>query len=132
MIGLVIVAHAGLAEELLRATETIVGTVPGAVAVGIRPEDDVDAMRDTIADAIKLVDDGAGVIIMTDMFGGTPSNMSLSFLEDGRIEVLTGVNLPMLIQFAMGRELGNISEQAEGLKRCGMESITVAGEFLKV
>ncbi len=132
MIGLVIVAHAGLAEELLKATETIVGTVPRAVAVGIRPDDDVDAMRASIAAAIKSVDNGAGVIIMTDMFGGTPSNMSLSFLEDGHIEVLTGVNLPMLIQFAMGRDRGGLSAQAEGLKQCGMESITVAGEFLKV
>jgi PTS system mannose-specific IIA component len=132
MIGLVIVAHAGLAEELLKATETIVGSVPGVVAVGIRPDDEVDAMRDAIAGAIRSVDDGAGVIIMTDMFGGTPSNMSLSFLEDGHVEVLTGVNLPMLIQFAMGRDRSGIAEQAEGLKRCGMESITVAGEFLKL
>ena len=131
MIGLVIVSHAGLAEELLKAAEIIVGTIPGAVAVGLRPDDQVDTMRDAIAEAIKTVDDGAGVIIMTDMFGGTPSNMSLSFLEDGHVEVLTGVNLPMLIQFAMVRDRGGISEQAEALKKCGLESITVAGEFLK-
>lgn len=131
MIGLVVVTHAGLAEELLKAAEIIVGTLPGAVSVGIRPDDQVEAMRDAIEKAIRQVDDGNGVIIMTDMFGGTPSNMSLSFLEDGRIEVLTGVNLPMMIQFAMVRDRGGISEQAEALKNCGKESITVAGEFLK-
>jgi PTS system mannose-specific IIA component len=130
MIGLVVVTHAGLAQELLRATETIVGPVPHAEAVGIHPDDTVDAMRDGILGAIKKVDEG-GVILMTDMFGGTPSNMSISFLEEGRVEVLTGVNLPMLIQFAMVRDRYGVPELAEALKVCGRESISVAGEYLK-
>ena len=130
MIGLVLVAHAGIARELLNAAEIIMGKFERAEAVGIKPDDPVDGIRESIAGAIKKVD-ADGVIIMTDMFGGTPSNMSLSFLQDNRIEVLTGVNLPMMIKFAADRAKFGVAELAEKLKQCGRESIIVAGGFLK-
>jgi PTS system mannose-specific IIA component len=130
MIGLLVVAHAGLARELLTAAEMIVGKIEMAEAVGVGTEVQVDAIRETIEGAIRAI--GAdGVIIMTDMFGGTPSNMGLSFLEEGRVEVLTGVNLPMVIKFASDRGRYGVAELAEKLKACGRESISVAGEYLK-
>jgi mannose PTS system EIIA component len=130
MIGLIVVAHAGLARELLAAAEMIVGPIENAVAVGIAPDDSVDAIRENVCAAIANVG-GAGVIIMTDMFGGTPSNMSISFLKEGEIEVLTGVNLPMMIKFATERSRLDIAAMAASLKKCGLESITVAGDYLK-
>jgi len=130
MIGLVVVAHAGLARELLNAAQMIVGPIPLAEAVGIETGAAVEAIREEIAGAIERV--GAeGVVIMTDMFGGTPSNMSLSFLEDGRVEVLTGVNLPMLIKFAGDRGRYGVAELAAQLKGCGRDSVAVAGDYLK-
>ena len=108
----------------------IVGKIEMAEAVGIGADDPVDAIRDAIAGAIKKIG-GDGVIIMTDMFGGTPSNMGLSFLEENRVEVLTGVNLPMVINLLRtGAEYG-VAELAEKLKKCGRESISVAGDYLK-
>ncbi len=130
MIGLILVAHAGIARELLEAAELIMGKVERVEAVGIRPDDPVDLIRDAITSAIKKVD-GEGVIIMTDMFGGTPSNMSLSVLQENHVEVLTGVNLPMLIKFIADRGKFGVAELAEKLKQCGRESIIVAGEYLK-
>lgn len=130
MIGLVLVTHAGLAEELLRGAEMIVGPIDLAEAVGIRPGDQADAIMDRIGEAVRRVS-GDGALIMTDMFGGTPSNMSLSFLETDRIEVLTGVNLPMVIKFAAERDRTAVAELATALKECGRESIAVAGDYLK-
>jgi PTS system mannose-specific IIA component len=130
MIGLVLVAHAGIAQEFLGAAEMIMGKIEGVEAVSIKPDDQVDLIRNAIAGAIKKVDSD-GVIIMTDMFGGTPSNMSLSFLQENHIEVLTGVNLPMIIKFVADRAKFGVAELAEKLKQCGRESIIVAGEFLK-
>ncbi len=130
MIGLLLVAHAGLARELLTSAEMIVGKIELAEAIGIGPDAKVDGIREAIVEAIKTV--GAdGVIIMTDMFGGTPSNMGLSFLEENRVEVLTGVNLPMVIKFASDRKRQSVAELAETLKNCGRESISVAGDYLK-
>lgn len=130
MIGVVLVTHAGLARELLAAAEMIVGPLEMAEAVGITPGDNVDSIRASIANAIRKVDVG-GVLVMTDMFGGTPSNMSLSFLEESRIEVLTGVNLPMLIKFFSERSKLGLSELAAQIKGCGRDSISVAGDYLK-
>jgi PTS system mannose-specific IIA component len=130
MIGLVLVAHAGIARELLEAAEMIMGKVECAEAVGIKPDDPVDVIRDTITRVIKKVGCD-GVIIMTDMFGGTPSNMSLSFLQENQVEVITGVNLPMMIKFVADRSKFGIAELAEKLKQCGRESIIVAGGYLK-
>lgn len=130
MVGLVVVAHAGLARELLAAAEMIVGPIELAEAVGIAPGDSVDGIRESVCTAIAKVGQD-GVIIMTDMFGGTPSNMSISFLKEGEVEVLTGVNLPMMIKFATERTRLDIADMAANLKKCGLESITVAGDFLK-
>ena len=130
MIGLVLVTHAGLARELLTASEMIVGPLEAAEAVGISPDDPVEVIRDAIAEAIGRVSSD-GVIVMTDMFGGTPSNMSLSFLQDNQVEVLTGVNLPMIIKFAGDRTRYGVTELAGILKQCGRDSISVAGDYLK-
>ncbi len=130
MVGLVLVAHAGLAKELLAAAEMIVGEMGMAEAVGIRPDEEVEKVLKNVTEAIEKVS-GDGVIIMTDMFGGTPSNMSLSFLKDNVVEVLTGVNLPMLLKFATEREKSGVAELARTLKDCGRESISVAGDYLK-
>jgi PTS system mannose-specific IIA component len=130
MIGLVLVTHAGLARELLAAAEMIMGKVEHAEAVCIKPDAQVEEIRDAITCAIKNVA-GSQVVIMTDMFGGTPSNMSLSFLEDNRVEVVTGVNLPMVIKFVSDRGKFPVAELAERLKVSGREGILVAGAYLK-
>jgi PTS system mannose-specific IIA component len=130
MIGLVVVAHAALAAELIRAAEMIVGPVDGVASVEIKPDDSVEQIRAALTGAIKSVA-ADGIIIMTDMFGGTPSNMSLSFLEDNRVEVLTGVNLPMLIRFFSDRARFGVSDLAAQLKDSGREGVTVAGDYLK-
>ena len=130
MIGLLLVAHAGLARELLTAAEMIVGEIEMAQAIGIKPEDQVETIRDAITEAIRAIG-GDGVLIMTDMFGGTPANIGLSFLEDNRVEVLTGVNLPMVLKFAGDRERYGVAELAEKVQKCGRESISVAGDYLK-
>jgi PTS system mannose-specific IIA component len=130
MIGLVVVAHAKLAAELIAAAEMIVGPLEGAVAVEINPDDSVDTIRGALTSAMESVS-ADGIIMMTDMFGGTPSNMSLSFLEDNRVEVLTGVNLPMLIKFASDRNRYQVAELAAQIRDCGRDGVTVAGDYLK-
>jgi PTS system mannose-specific IIA component len=130
MIGLVLVAHAGLAAELLAAAEMIVGKIELAEVVGIRPEANADSVMEAITGAIDRVS-GSGVIIMTDMFGGTPSNMSLSFLAENKVEVLTGVNLPMIIRFVSDRNQNGIAELAGKIKESGIEGISIAGDYLK-
>lgn len=130
MIGLLVVTHAALARELLAAAEMIVGPFPLAEGVGIQPGEPVELIRSGIEDALKKVG-GDGAIIMTDMFGGTPANMSLSFLEEKRVEVLTGVNLPMLIKFFSDRDKLGIQELAAQLKAVGRDSISVAGDYLR-
>lgn len=130
MIGLVLVAHAGVASELLAAAEMIVGNLELAEAVGIDKDASAATVMASIKEAVASVS-GEGAIIMTDMFGGTPSNMSLSFLDEGRVEVLTGVNLPMLIRFTQERERCSVGELALKLKDSGREGISVAGDYLK-
>ncbi len=130
MVGLIVVAHAGLARELLAAAEMIVGTIESAEAICVSSGDSVDAIRDSVTRAIEKVS-GSGVIIMADMFGGTPSNMSISFLKENEVEVITGVNLPMLIKFATERDKSGVAELASAIKKCGLESISVAGDYLK-
>lgn len=130
MIGLVLVAHAGVAGELLAAAEMIVGKLELAQAVGIAPDASAATVMASIKEAVAQVS-GAGAIIMTDMFGGTPSNMSISFLEEGRVEVLTGVNLPMLIRFTQDRNRLGVGELALKLKESGRDGISVAGDYLK-
>ena len=130
MIGLLLVAHAGVAKELLAAAEMIVGKLELAEAVCIAPDASAATVMSAIKEAAARVS-GDGAIIMTDMFGGTPSNMSISCLEEGRIEVLTGVNLPMLIRFTQDRNRLGVVELALKLKESGQEGISVAGDYLK-
>src|ERR687892_611162 len=104
MLGVVVVTHGQLATELLNAAEMIVGELPRFAAVSIGWHDDVEQARGEIEQAIARLDASDGVIVLTDMFGGTPSNLAMSLLEDGRVEVVTGVNLPMLIKLASLRE----------------------------
>lgn len=130
MIGLVIATHANLGGEILQATEMIIGTLSQARAVGIRKEDSVEEIRAAVAGAIEAVNDNEGVIVMTDMFGGTPSNISLAFLEPERVEVLTGVNLPMVLKFFNSQEGLSLAELALLLQSYGQQGITLPSQFL--
>jgi PTS system mannose-specific IIA component len=129
-IGVVIVAHYRLGEEFLQALRLIVPDASGFDAVSIEPKQSVDEMRASIAEAIDRVDRGAGVLILTDMFGGTPSNIALSFLGERRVEVVTGVNLPMLIKLATLRKEQPLEELAPFIKGYGQRNISLASELL--
>jgi PTS system mannose-specific IIA component len=132
MIGLVIVTHSGLGEALIEAAESILeGPLSAAAAVSVDLRQSAEQMRNKINTGIKAVDQGEGVLILTDMFGGTPSNLSLSFLEEGRIEVLTGVNLPVVIRAAKMRKDKKLSELAASLELYGKKSISLASSVLK-
>ncbi len=130
MIGLVLVTHAGLATALKMSAEMIVGTIECCVTVEVAPNELADEIMARVVSAVEAVQ-ADGAIIMTDLFGGTPSNMAMSFLKEGCIEVVTGVNLPMLIEFSSRRERLPVAELAIGLQRTGREGIIVAGELLK-
>lgn len=130
MTGLLVVAHAGLAAALINAAEMIVGEITGVAAVEIKSDDSVEDIRLALTSAIESFASG-NIIIMTDMFGGTPSNMALSFLKENQIEVLTGVNLPMLIKFASDRDRLGVVELAAKIRDTGREGVTVAGDYLK-
>jgi mannose PTS system EIIA component len=131
MIGVVVVTHGQLATELLNAAETIVGDLPSFAAISIGWHDDVDQARQEIADAIARLDIGSGVIVLTDMFGGTPSNLAITLVEDGKVEVVTGVNLPMLLKLANLRESGDLLEIARRIREDGRTAIWVASDLLR-
>jgi len=131
MIGVIVVTHSRLGEELVDAAKKIVGEEMRLHAVSIDWNDDVDKARKRIQDGMKKVDNGDGVLILTDMFGGTPSNISLSFLEKGKVEIVTGVNLPMLIKYSTLKDVRDLEDLAVRLKEQGMKSIHVATEILK-
>ena len=130
MIGLVIVTHGGLASEFLAAMEHVVGPQRGVAAICIGPEDDMELRRADIAAAVARVDDGAGVILLTDLFGGTPSNLAISLLKAGEIEVIAGVNLPMLIRLESARKSMNIVEAVSAARDAGQKYISIASELL--
>jgi len=129
-VGVLIVSHYRLGEEMLQALRLIVPDSPRFLAVGIEPKQTVDEMRSAIAEALDAADTGDGVLILTDMFGGTPSNISLSFLKEHRVEVVTGINLPMLIKLATLTEEKPIEELAVFVKEYGQRNISVASELL--
>jgi PTS system mannose-specific IIA component len=129
-VGVVLVTHYRLGHEFLQALRLIVPDSPGFEAVAIGPNQGVEEMRRAIAEALAKVDQGEGVLVLTDMFGGTPSNISLSFLEERRVEVVTGVNLPMLIKLATLHEERSLEELAAFIKRYGQRNISVASELL--
>lgn len=131
MIGIIVVAHFNLAQEMVAAVELIVGKQQQFESVGIFPDEDIERVRGKIMQALKAADSGDGVLIMTDMFGGTPSNISLSFLEDGRIELVSGVNLPMLIKLTTYREGKTLDELARFITEYGQKNIYLATDVLR-
>lgn len=130
-VGVVVVTHGVLATELLNAAETIVGDLPRFAAVSIGWHDDVALATEAMSRAIARVEAGAGVLLLTDMFGGTPSNLAMTFLEPDRVEVVTGVNLPMLIKLARVRAEHSLSALARLACDDGRASIRVASDLLR-
>jgi PTS system mannose-specific IIA component len=128
--GVVIVTHYRLGDEFLQALRLIVPDAPEFRAVSIEPTQSVDEMRSQISEALDAADRGDGVLVLTDMFGGTPSNISLSFLDEHQVEVVTGLNLPMLIKLATLRETKSLEELATFIKQYGQRNISVASELL--
>jgi PTS system mannose-specific IIA component len=131
MIGVVVVTHGHLATELLNAAETIVGDLPRFTAVSIGWHEDVQDARDEIAQAIARVQAEHGILLLTDMFGGTASNLGITFLEGKSVEVLTGVNLPMLIKLASMTEREDVLGVARELREHGRNAIWVASDLLR-
>jgi mannose PTS system EIIA component len=129
-IGGIIVSHGQLANELLAAAEAVVGDLSNITAVSIGWHDDVEMARDEISRAIKNVSKGAGVLVLTDMFGGTPTNISAMFLKEGEIEIVTGVNLPMVIKLATTTGPVSLRELAAEVEEQGKSAICRAGELL--
>jgi PTS system mannose-specific IIA component len=130
MIGVVIVTHGKLAEAFLSVTEHVVGKQAQMKAVGIESEDDAEKAREQILQAIKDVDTGQGVIILTDMFGGTPSNLAISVMKSDGIEVIAGVNLPMMIKLASVRTQGSMADTVTQAQEAARKYINVAGNLL--
>jgi PTS system mannose-specific IIA component len=131
MIGVVVVTHGQLAVELLNAAEMIVGDLPQFTAVSIGWHEDVNDAREDIAQAIERVKGDGGVLLLTDMFGGTPSNLGMTFLERDRIEVITGVNLPMLIKLASLSSSPDLLAVAQQMRDHGRNAIWVASDLLR-
>lgn len=129
MIGVLIVTHKDLAEALLAVCDLILGRQDNVTAVSLDPGAPPEALREQIQRALQQLN-GEGTVILTDMLGGTPSNLSLSFLQQGKVEVVTGVNLPMLLKLASLRERNDLAEVARLLKESGQNGITVASELL--
>lgn len=130
MIGLVLVTHGRLAEEFVTAMVHVVGPQEQVATVAIGPEDDMESRRDDIAAAISGVDSGRGVIVLTDLFGGTPSNLAISLMERGRVEVIAGMNLPMLIRLGSARKAMKVTEAVAAAREAGRKYISVASEVL--
>ena len=129
-VGVVIVTHYGLGAEFLQALRLIIPEAPDFQSVSLDPAQSVDEMRANILERLRAVDGGEGVLILTDMFGGTPSNVSLSFLDEHHVEVVTGINLPMLIKLGTMREDKPLEELANFIKEYGRRNISVARELL--
>ena len=130
MIGMILVTHGRLAEEFVHAMEHVVGAQPDVETVCIGPHDDMEARRKEIAKAIKKVDSGEGAVILTDLFGGTPSNLAISLLKAGKTEVIAGINLPMLIRLAGARKTMGLTAAVAAARDAGRNYITIASEFL--
>lgn len=130
MIGMVLVTHGRLAEEFIAATEHVVGAQQNIQAVCIGPDDDMEQRRLEILEAVKTVDTGSGVVLLTDMFGGTPSNLAISIMEKGKVEVIAGINLPMLIKLASVRQAVSLEEAVDAAKEAGLKYINVASQIL--
>lgn len=131
MVGLLIITHCRLGQELLEAAEFILGSLEAVDYVLIDTSKDSDTVRGLIEEKIQSLDRGNGVLVLTDMFGGTPSNLALSFLQQDTVEVVTGVNLPMVIAVAQNREQNSLAQIADIAKNAGCRSISLASELLK-
>ncbi|MBW7947564.1 MAG: PTS sugar transporter subunit IIA [Sphingomonadaceae bacterium] len=130
MIGIVLVTHGRLAAEFVAAMEHVVGPQKNVASICIDADDDMEVRRADIAGAVKAVDTGRGVVILTDMFGGTPSNLAISLLSGGHVEVIAGVNLPMLIRLASVRGEMKLAEAVEAAQEAGRKYISVASKIL--
>ena len=132
MIGLVLVTHGRLAEEFIAAMEHVVGSQPGVRAVSIDPDDDVEQRRIDILNEVQAVEEGDGVILLTDMFGGTPSNLAISIMDKDKVEVIAGINLPMLIKLASVRGHETLADAVALAQEAGRKYINVASTLLSV
>lgn len=130
MIGMVLVTHGRLADEFVDALEHVVGKQENVSTVCIGPDDDMEKRRDDILKSIKAVDQGKGVILLTDMFGGTPSNLAISVIDKANVEVIAGINLPMLIKLASVRKEGTMMEAANNAQEAGRKYINIASQLL--
>ena len=130
MIGMVLVTHGRLAEELVAALEHVVGSQSNVLSVCIGPDDDMEQRRQDILDSVGNVDDGAGVVLLTDMFGGTPSNLAISIMDRAKVEVIAGVNLPMLIKLASVRNAEPLAVAVASAQDAGRKYINVASRLL--
>jgi len=130
MIGIVLVTHGRLAEELVAAMEHVVGPQEAVASICIGPDDDMEERRAQILESIAKVDDDSGVILLTDMFGGTPSNLAISVIEKANVEVIAGVNLPMLIKLASVRTEDNLKAAATQAQDAGRKYINIASDLL--
>jgi mannose PTS system EIIA component len=130
MIGMILVTHGQLAEEFVNAMEHVVGAQSDVATVCIGPQDDMELKRKEIAQAIRKVDSGKGAVILTDLFGGTPSNLAISLLKAGKTEVIAGINLPMLIRLAGARKDMDLAAATAAARDAGRNYITIASEFL--
>jgi len=130
MIGLVLVTHGRLALEFIDALEHIVGPQSNIVAICIGPDDDMEERRKEIIDSVKAADQGEGVVLLTDMFGGTPSNLAISVLDQGRVEVIAGLNLPMLIKLVSVRGKDSLQNAVAQAQEAGRKYINVASQLL--
>ncbi len=130
MIGLVLVTHGRLAEEFVTAMEHVVGKQERIATIAIGADDDMEGRRKDIAKAIAAVDAGRGVIVLTDLFGGTPSNLAISLMERGRVEVIAGINLPMLIRLESARKSMKVVDAVAAAREAGRKYISVASEVL--
>ena len=130
MIGMVLVTHGRLADEFVDALEHVVGKQENVSTVCIGPDDDMEKRRDDILKSIKAVDQGKGVILLTDMFGGTPSNLAISVIDKANVEVIAGINLPMLIKLASVRRDGTMMDAANSAQEAGRKYINIASQLL--
>lgn len=130
MIGLVLVTHGRLAEEMTSALEHVVGPQSNIASVCIGPDDDMERRRADIMESVAKVDDGDGVVLLTDMFGGTPSNLAISIMEKAKVEVIAGVNLPLLVKLASVRETENLADAVEAAQKAGRKYINIASQLL--
>ncbi|PKU21497.1 PTS sugar transporter subunit IIA [Telmatospirillum siberiense] len=130
MIGMVLVTHGRLADELVAALEHVVGPQPSVATVCIGPDDDMEQRRRDILQSTAKVDDGSGVVVLTDMFGGTPSNLAISIMDKAKVEVIAGVNLPMLIKLASVRHHEKLADAVASAQEAGRKYINVASRLL--